>query len=130
MNDFLSNFSLATLRRHGILPALTQGDFTYEVSKGQATITHFSTDYAGHLTIPSILGGHPVIAIGNSAFQGCHSLISVIIPSSVTSIGDDAFSGCTSLISVEIPSSVTKIGWDAFLGAAPKNWLHRLYRVG
>ena len=36
------------------------------------------------------------------------------IPDSVTEIGESAFEGCTSLASVIIPDSVTKIGYSAF----------------
>ncbi len=39
-----------------------------------------------------------------------------IIPDGVTSIGDYAFEGHTSLISITIPDSVTNIGWYAFEG--------------
>ncbi len=52
--------------------------------------------------------------INNSAFVGCTSLTSVIIPNSVTSIGDYVFGACTSLTSVVIPNSVTSIGDYAF----------------
>ncbi len=56
-----------------------------------------------------------VTSIGDSAFDNCTGLTSVVIPDSVTSIGYDAFSGCFSLISVVIPDSVTSIGTRAFL---------------
>jgi len=55
-----------------------------------------------------------VTSIGNSAFWGCGSLTSVVIPESVTSIGGAAFSYCSGLTSVVIPEGVTSIGNSAF----------------
>ena len=52
--------------------------------------------------------------IGRSAFAGCTSLTSVIIPNSVTSIGEQAFFYCSALASIELPNSVTEIGRNAF----------------
>ena len=57
-----------------------------------------------------------VTSIGNSAFYGCSSLISVIIPEGVTSIGNSAFYGCSGLTSINIPEGVTSIGNYAFDG--------------
>ena len=42
-------------------------------------------------------------SIGYSAFGGCTSLTSVVIPDSVASIGDRAFYNCSVLTSVTIP---------------------------
>ena len=57
-----------------------------------------------------------VTSIGNSAFNWCASLTSIMIPTSVTSIGEYAFEGCTNLTSIAIPNSVTSIGNGAFVG--------------
>ncbi len=55
-----------------------------------------------------------VTSIGNSAFEYCDRLTSVVIPDSVTSIGDYAFSCCYTLESVVIGDGVTSIGYSAF----------------
>ena len=91
------------------------GDYTYTVSDGKATITGyvFNTP-SGVITIPSTLGGHPTVAIGVNVFKNCAPLISVTIPDSVTSIGNYAFEACSSLTSVIIGHSVTSIGNWAF----------------
>ena len=54
-----------------------------------------------------------VTSIEDYAFYGCTSLVSIDMPS-VTSIEDYAFYDCTSLTFVDIPASVTSIGWSAF----------------
>ena len=41
--------------------------------------------------------GDSVTSTGGSAFSGCYSLTSVVIPNSVTSIGKYAFSGCSTV---------------------------------
>ena len=49
-----------------------------------------------------------------SAFYGCTSLASVVIPYSVTSIGSSAFGACSSLASVVIAEGVKTINNHAF----------------
>ena len=94
---------------------ITEGDWTYVVENGGATIT--GSTATGDVTIPSELGGYPVTSIGNSAFYGSLGLTSVSIPNSVTSIGGSAFEGCTGLTSASIPSRFTiQIGIIGFTG--------------
>ena len=52
--------------------------------------------------------------IGESAFQNCEKLKSLVIPASVRVIGDGAFFECHKLESIEILSSEVEIGEGAF----------------
>ena len=87
--------------------------WTYRISGGTVEIEGISPEPTGTVTIPSTLGGKPVTSIGESAFEECSGLTSVMIPDSVTSIGRAAFAEC-SLNSVTIPASVKHIGTGAF----------------
>ena len=78
------------------------------VSVGDATDTN--------IIIPDRINGFPVTSIGDYAFRGCASLVSITIGNGVTSIGDSAFYYCTSLTNVTIGSGVTSIGDSAFAG--------------
>ena len=64
--------------------------------------------YHGNREVVSIPGG--VETIGRCAFEGCTSIVRVVIGDHVRTINDFAFMGCTSLTSIVIPSSVTTIG--------------------
>lgn len=98
--------------------------YTYSVLNGQAEIgasnawtRAISPSPTGHVTVPSSLGGFPVVGIGDYAFYGFHyKLKSVTIPSGVVRIGEWAFSGCPNLTDVTIPDSVEKIGEWVFQG--------------
>ncbi|MBR3439473.1 MAG: leucine-rich repeat protein, partial [Clostridia bacterium] len=57
-----------------------------------------------------------VTSIGNSAFSGCKTITSIVIPDGVTSIGDSAFGGCDQLTSITIPASVMNIGKRVYQG--------------
>ena len=106
----------------------------YEIVDDQVIIVDCVESTFGELTIPAEIDGKPVTAIKNTAFFGCHSLSSVVIPEGVTSIGDQAFYSCTNLSKIVIPASVTSIGNDAFNQTAyynnVKNWDNHLLYIG
>ena len=117
--------------------AATYGNLTYEISDGKVTITGYSASPTETLTIPDSIGGYPVTAIADEAFESCSSFTKLVIGNNVetigayafhrcmgmrsvtfgsklATIGEDAFSQCHGLTEVYIPSSVTTIGKDAF----------------
>ncbi len=65
------------------------------------------------VVIPSEHGGVAVTEIGDRAFKGEGGIVSVILPQSVKVIGDSAFFGCNSLVSVDL-EFIQEIGSDAF----------------
>lgn len=86
--------------------------FSYTVTNGAVIIVSYSGP-GGNVTIPSAIGGLPVVAIGNNAFSST-LVTGAAIPDTVTSIGDLAFYQCTSLTNIIIPDSVTNLGDSAF----------------
>ncbi len=58
--------------------------------------------------------GLPVTEIGNGAFRGQDSILSVQIPYGITKIGEYAFYNCYGLTEITIPDSVTEMGNNVF----------------
>ena len=64
-----------------------------------------------------------VTSIGDYAFYGCGSLISITITNCITSIGNDAFSGCSSLTGIAFNGTMVQwnaiskgSSWDSYIG--------------
>ena len=91
----------------------TEGDYTYTVADGAATITKY-TGSATNLTIPDTLDGYTVRVIGYSTFRGYKNLQSVQFPDSVTKIDQYAFQDCSNLRNVELPKNLQVLGTWAF----------------
>lgn len=98
----------------GVSLAEQEGDFTFTVADGKATITGY-TGPGGDVVIPATLGGVPVVGIGDQAFYENTAVVRITLPSGIQSIGDHAFSKCINLISISLPDSVVSIANAAFL---------------
>jgi tetratricopeptide (TPR) repeat protein len=79
---------------------------------GSITIVKY-TGADTQIVIPASIGGKPVRAIGEKAFEQ-KQLTSVVIPGSVKTIGNNAFA-INKLTSVVIPNGVITIGDGAFV---------------
>ena len=85
-------------------PAFVGGvEWIYAASNGEATVIDVLAS-GGSVSVPAVLGGCPVTAIGTQAFCNCPSLARVAIPDSVTVIGSGAFSGCNGLVELYVPT--------------------------
>ena len=69
--------------------------FAYTVTGDEATITGY-TGSAKNIVIPSELGGKPVTAIADKAFEGYKNMVNIYIPKTIKAIGEDAFQNATS----------------------------------
>ena len=92
----------------------TEGMYAYRINNNEATIVDVNDTISGDVIIPSTLGGYPVVAIGDSAFEDCYYITDITIPGTVRRIGNFAFKTCISLKNVNIPDSVLEIGASAF----------------
>lgn len=65
-----------------------------------------------NLTAPVIpdANGYLITAIGENAFKGCKTVVSITLPETVNLIGDSGFTNCTALQFVNIPKAVKSIG--------------------
>lgn len=117
--------------------AFTSGDFQYEIiGNNEAKITKYN-GYSSNLSIPEMIDGHKVTALGSFIFAGNNNVSTVVIPSTVTSanmpfsnstissvvlmagankVADSLFYNCKNLTNVSFPTTVTEIGMNAFNG--------------
>lgn len=90
-------------------------------------ITHIGNYAFQNFGIKTISISDSVTTFGNSCFEGCTSLTSIIIPKNVTSIGNNCFKECSSLTEIKNMSKKQQtIGVNAFL----INPLNLIYAYG
>ena len=73
------------------------------------------TGTSAEMVIPDTLDDHPVVAIGDQAFNFL-TIETAILPNTIKHIGSMAFYQCASLKQVTIPDGVTSIGTCCFGG--------------
>lgn len=61
-----------------------------------------------------VLSTGDLLTIGESAFEGCTSLLAIAIPQGVQTIGANAFRGCRDLSTIGLPLSIAHIEDGAF----------------
>ncbi|MBQ8432035.1 MAG: leucine-rich repeat protein [Clostridia bacterium] len=91
----------------------TEEAFSYTVVNGEATLTAYLGS-ASEVVVPTHLGGAPVVAVADRAFENHAQLASVSLPEGVREIGWFAFSGCVALTRIDLPASVSDISYGAF----------------
>lgn len=90
-----------------------EGNYAYKVVGGEAIITGVNTyELMGEVVIPSKLGGYPVTAIYDYAFENCSYATSIVIPDSVKSVGYEAFSDCTAIKSIDLGNGLTNFPFE------------------
>ena len=100
---------------------LTQEDIVLNVTANgtDLTITGYQNIGSGAVDLTGTItdagdGSYTITAIGESAFESCAGLKSIVLPDGLTGINYNAFYNCTGLQSIHIPESVTFIGASAF----------------
>ena len=99
-----------TLSEEELLNKRAEGDFEYIRinNDSEAEIV----GYTGNdtvVTVPSKIGGLPLISVGNGCFAGNENITTVKLTSAVTELKPGAFMNCTALKEVKKPDSLTKI---------------------
>lgn len=89
------------------------GDYSFATEENASPLYDIHHHYIQSVTIPE-----SVTSIGQSAFESCFSLYSLIIKDAATSIGDRAFNGCSALTTLSLGENITTIGDYAFQGCS------------
>ncbi len=95
------------------LPTLGFAQFTWTTNEDTITITGY-TGSGGNVTIPSVITGLPVTAIGANAFWGRTNVTDVTLPNSITLVAYGGFSYCGNLTNVNLGAGVLEIQTHAF----------------
>lgn len=68
------------------------------------------------VTVPGMIGGHPITAIEKGCFRGNDQIQEIYINDQISVINGDVFKDCVNLRKVHLPETVTKFTSAAFAG--------------
>ena len=115
MGLYVNDLNTSTVLKAYALTEYEEGGYLYTLDyNDNATIKAVNQYKEGNITVPTELGGHKVVAIGEAAFIECKYIESIVIPNSISYIGSNAFSRCTRLKNVTLPTSLKKIEYETF----------------
>ncbi len=107
------NYSDTEISEGEVKNGKTDAGMTYEYSGDRCVITGTEADKSGELTVPSVIDGRKVIAVGENVFAN-NNYDSIVIENGVTYIGNMAFYKSSVIKNIELPESVVELGVDAF----------------
>ena len=83
-----------------MMEELREGDFVYEVVDSSIVIVRYIGNDQS-VTVPATINDLPVTGIGEGAFEGNTTLMSIDLPDSIMTIGSRAFANCTNLSEIK-----------------------------
>ena len=93
-------------------------DFSYTVKNGEVTVTRYEREDGEvpleEVTVPGVIEGYPVTALGSGAFSSSIGLKVVTLPQTLKTIPQYAFSQCHYLEQVKGGRAITAIEHRAF----------------
>lgn len=58
----------------------------------------------------------PIKSIGTKAFERCHSLDTIVLPTQLEKLGSSVFMGCSQLVEIYFSNTILEIGRNCFTG--------------
>ena len=81
----------------------------------------------GEFMVPGEIEGKKVVAIGDSYFDDCRQMTSVVIPASVTNIAEYAFGWCDSLTDVVFEGGIDSIAMNVHREFCNTPWVRSAF---